>query len=113
MIPHPLSELHEEKDGKENIIEFDFLGKDSIRYYNCVQVERQAFKNVVLFMRDKTEGDDLFDRLTVSSDGVASSHTHFPLSLLTPSLHPPSHLPPSFPPSPYPPQDWYAKCLSH
>lgn len=60
-----LADLHEEKDGKENVIEFDFLGKDSIRYYNCVAVERQVFKNVRLFMKEKTGGDDLFDRLTV------------------------------------------------
>ena len=59
------TELHEELDGKENMVEFDFLGKDSIRYYNRVQVERQVFKNVGIFMRDKIEGDDLFDRLTV------------------------------------------------
>lgn len=59
--------LHEEKDGEEYVIEFDFLGKDSIRYYNCVPVERQVFKNVKLFMKDKTDGDDLFDRLTVSN----------------------------------------------
>ena len=48
------------------MIEFDFLGKDSIRYYNCVAVDRQVFKNVRLFMKEKTGGDDLFDRLTVS-----------------------------------------------
>lgn len=60
-----LSELHEEKDGKPFVIEFDFLGKDSIRYYNCVPVEKQVFKNVNLFMKEKAPGDDLFDRLTV------------------------------------------------
>lgn len=30
--------LHEELDGKKDMVEFDFLGKDSIRYYNRVQV---------------------------------------------------------------------------
>ena len=25
-------ELHEQKDGKEYVVEFDFLGKDSIRW---------------------------------------------------------------------------------
>ena len=65
--PHRLHlELHEELDGKENMVELDFLGKDSIRYYNRVQVERQVFKNLNLFMKDKVTGDDLFDRLTVS-----------------------------------------------
>ena len=32
------TELHKELDGKTDIVEFDFLGKDSIRYYNRVQV---------------------------------------------------------------------------
>ena len=27
-------ELHDELDGKEYVVEFDFLGKDSIRYVN-------------------------------------------------------------------------------
>lgn len=31
-------ELHKELDGKTDVVEFDFLGKDSIRYYNRVQV---------------------------------------------------------------------------
>lgn len=60
-------DLHEEKDGKEHVIEFDFLGKDSIRYYNCVPVDKQVFKDVRLFMENKTGGDDLFDRLTTTS----------------------------------------------
>ena len=30
--------LHEEMDGKKDVVEFDFLGKDSIRYYNRVPV---------------------------------------------------------------------------
>ena len=48
-------------------MEFDFLGKDSIRYYNCVPVEKRVFKNLQLFKENKQEGDDLFDRLNVSS----------------------------------------------
>ena len=53
------------KDGKEYVVEFDFLGKDSIRYYNCVPVEKQVFKNLRLFVKEKNPSDDLFDRLTV------------------------------------------------
>uniref|UniRef100_A0A4W4FE91 DNA topoisomerase I n=1 Tax=Electrophorus electricus TaxID=8005 RepID=A0A4W4FE91_ELEEL len=34
--------LHPEKDGKEYVVEFDFLGKDSIRYYNKVPVEKRV-----------------------------------------------------------------------
>ncbi|EEB05534.2 DNA topoisomerase I [Schizosaccharomyces japonicus yFS275] len=44
---------------------FDFLGKDSIRYYNEVEVDPQVFKNLKIFKRaPKKEGDLLFDRLT-------------------------------------------------
>ncbi|KAK8087934.1 DNA topoisomerase [Apiospora hydei] len=47
---------------------FDFLGKDSIRYYDEVKVERQVFKNLKMFKKPpKSEGDDIFDRLTTSS----------------------------------------------
>ena len=53
-------------DGKEYMVEFDFLGKDSIRYYNLVPVDKQVFKNLKLFVREKQPSDDLFDRLTVS-----------------------------------------------
>ena len=64
---HTCIALHEEMDGKEYMVEFDFLGKDSIRYYNKVPVEKQVFKNLKLFMGNKEPGDDLFDRLTVSA----------------------------------------------
>merc|ERR1719295_2445702 len=59
-------ELHEKQDGKEWVVEFDFLGKDSIRYHNTVAVEKKVFKNVRLFMENKKDGDDLFDRLNTS-----------------------------------------------
>ena len=58
--------LHEEMDGNDYVVEFDFLGKDSIRYYNKVSVEKRVFKNLQLFMENKNDGDDLFDRLNVS-----------------------------------------------
>lgn len=32
--------LHSKLDGQEHVVEFDFLGKDSIRYYNKVSVEK-------------------------------------------------------------------------
>ncbi|CAH0558087.1 unnamed protein product [Brassicogethes aeneus] len=59
-------ELHEQKDDKEHVVVFDFLGKDSIRYYNEVPVEKRVFKNLQLFMDNKAPGDDLFDRLNTS-----------------------------------------------
>lgn len=58
--------LHPELDGQEYVVEFDFLGKDSIRYYNKVPVEKRVFKNLQLFMENKQPEDDLFDRLNVS-----------------------------------------------
>lgn len=57
--------LHEELNGKPFVVEFDFLGKDSIRYQNSVSVPKRVFKNVKLFLKNKKENDDLFDRLSV------------------------------------------------
>jgi DNA topoisomerase-1 len=46
---------------------FDFLGKDSIRFYDEVKVDPQVFKNLKIFKRSpKKEGDEVFDRLTTS-----------------------------------------------
>jgi DNA topoisomerase-1 len=50
-----------------NTVIFDFLGKDSIRYYDEVTVDLQVFKNLKIFKKSpKSEGDDIFDRLTTS-----------------------------------------------
>jgi len=50
-----------------NTVIFDFLGKDSIRFYNEVSVDRQVFKNLKMFKKPpKEDGDDIFDRLTTS-----------------------------------------------
>ncbi|PJF17683.1 hypothetical protein PSACC_02504 [Paramicrosporidium saccamoebae] len=47
-----------------NFVIFDFLGKDSIRYYNRVPVDAIIFKNLGIFMRPpKTKDDPIFDRL--------------------------------------------------
>ncbi|XP_023012538.2 DNA topoisomerase 1 isoform X3 [Leptinotarsa decemlineata] len=59
-------ELHEKRDDKEYVVVFDFPGKDSIRYYNEVPVEKRVFKNLQLFMENKKNGDDLFDRLNTA-----------------------------------------------
>ncbi|XP_078113997.1 DNA topoisomerase I, mitochondrial [Sander vitreus] len=58
--------LHEKLEGNECVVEFDFLGKDSIRYYNKVPVIRKVFKNLKLFLVNKQPGDDLFDRLNTA-----------------------------------------------
>lgn len=50
-----------------NIVIFDFLGKDSIRFYDEVEVEPQVFKNLKIFKKEpKMVGDEIFDRLKVS-----------------------------------------------
>lgn len=56
-----------DKKEKEFVVEFDFLGKDSIRYFNRVAVEKRVYKNVKLFMENKNPGDDLFDRLDTAT----------------------------------------------
>nr|CAH8869894.1 unnamed protein product [Trichobilharzia regenti] len=58
--------LHEEFNGQPYVVEFDFLGKDSIRYQNAVSVPKRVFKNVKLFLKNKKENDDLFDRLNTT-----------------------------------------------
>lgn len=51
-----------------NTVIFDFLGKDSIRFYQEVEVERQVFKNLRIFKKEpKQPGDDLFDRISPST----------------------------------------------
>lgn len=50
-----------------NHIRFDFLGKDSIRYENTVEVEEKVFENISLFKQEnasgkpKKDGDQLFE----------------------------------------------------
>lgn len=64
-----------------NTVIFDFLGKDSIRFYDEVEVDPQVFKNLKIFKKPpKKEGDEIFDRLTVCSP---FEFFHMPLQLLT------------------------------
>ncbi|XDT19194.1 Eukaryotic DNA topoisomerase I, catalytic core [Nakaseomyces glabratus] len=50
-----------------NTVIFDFLGKDSIRFYQEVQVDPKVFKNLALFKKPpKQPGHQLFDRLDPS-----------------------------------------------
>ncbi|KAJ5897257.1 DNA topoisomerase 1 [Penicillium tannophilum] len=51
-----------------NTVVFDFLGKDSIRFYDEVKVDPQVFKNLKIFKKaPKKNGDEVFDRLTTSA----------------------------------------------
>ncbi|RXM99311.1 DNA topoisomerase 1, partial [Acipenser ruthenus] len=58
--------LYPELDGQQHVVEFNILGKDSIRYYK-VPVKKSVFKNLNLFMENKQGDDDLFDRLNVEN----------------------------------------------
>ena len=50
-----------------NTVVFDFLGKDSIRFYDEVTVDPQVFKNLKIFKKaPKKDGDDIFDRLNTT-----------------------------------------------
>ena len=61
-----------------NTVVFDFLGKDSIRFYDEVQVDPQVFKNLKIFKKaPKKNGDEVFDRLTVSGNPLFGSLTFF------------------------------------
>jgi len=46
-----------------NIIDFDFLGKDSIRYQNTVEVTPTVFANVQSFMKNKGKTEQIFDKI--------------------------------------------------
>ena len=48
-----------------NMLSFDFLGKDSIRYFKQVEVDPQVFKNMRIFKQNKTDEDALLDRVHV------------------------------------------------
>lgn len=50
-----------------NTVLFDFLGKDSIRFHEEFEVDKQVFKNLKIFKKaPKKEGDEIFDRLTTT-----------------------------------------------
>ncbi|KAF5478987.1 hypothetical protein F2P56_005503 [Juglans regia] len=49
-----------------NTLEFNFLGKDSIRYENKVEVELPVYKAIIQFQAGKRGSDDLFDQLDTS-----------------------------------------------
>ncbi|KAK7404277.1 hypothetical protein VNO78_05041 [Psophocarpus tetragonolobus] len=49
-----------------NKLKFNFLGKDSIRYENTVEVELPVYNAILKFQKDKRPSDDLFDNLDTS-----------------------------------------------
>ena len=52
--------------GDKNKITFDFLGKDSVRYFNTVEVENVIYDNLSEFLSGKAKYDDVFDKITAA-----------------------------------------------
>lgn len=48
---------------KENEVTFDFLGKDSMRYFNTVPVDSLVYKHLRKFCEAKAAQDDIFDKI--------------------------------------------------
>ncbi len=46
-----------------NVIKLDFLGKDSIRYENTVNVPPEVYQRLTEFAKGKAQDDLLFDRI--------------------------------------------------
>jgi len=51
---------------EEDKITLDFLGKDSMRYFNTVNVDCKVHENIRRFIKGKNKGDDLFDLINAS-----------------------------------------------
>ena len=49
-----------------NKIKLDFLGKDSVRYVNKIEVTDQIYENLKYFSQNKNKKEDLFDKITPS-----------------------------------------------
>lgn len=49
-----------------NVIKFDFLGKDSIRYTKKFEINQVVYQNLELFSKDKGKKDELFHRINPS-----------------------------------------------
>lgn len=50
-----------------NHITLDFLGKDSMRYFNTVKIQSEVYENLKRFVVGKDPTNDLFDLITTSS----------------------------------------------
>ena len=53
--------------GINNQVTLDFLGKDSMRYYNTVEVDPEVYENLQLFVEGKNSSEDLFESINTSS----------------------------------------------
>ncbi|KAH6943340.1 hypothetical protein HPB50_020210 [Hyalomma asiaticum] len=58
---------HASSEAGQFLVEFDFPGKDCIRYTNTVPVDERVFRNLELFMEGKEPKQSLFDLLTTAT----------------------------------------------
>jgi DNA topoisomerase-1 len=56
---------HIKVDEDDHIV-LDFLGKDSMRYYNRIKIDSKVHSNIQKFIRGKNGGDNLFDQINAS-----------------------------------------------
>jgi DNA topoisomerase-1 len=56
---------HIKLDEDDHIV-LDFLGKDSMRYYNKVRVDSKVYNNLAKFIRGKSKEDGLFEMINAS-----------------------------------------------
>jgi DNA topoisomerase-1 len=47
-------------------VTFDFLGKDSMRYHNTVELDPRAYANLESFAKGKKPKEEIFDNLTTT-----------------------------------------------
>lgn len=59
-------EVNSETHDHPNLVTFDFLGKDSMRYTNSIELDPVAVKCLREFIRGKSKEDDLFDLINVN-----------------------------------------------
>uniref|UniRef100_A0A8W8MTJ4 DNA topoisomerase n=3 Tax=Magallana gigas TaxID=29159 RepID=A0A8W8MTJ4_MAGGI len=52
------------KENNNQVVEFDFLCKGSIRYYNQISVEKIVYSNLQRFLKNKSDEGYVFDRLS-------------------------------------------------
>lgn len=58
-LPVSLDDIKEE----DCYLTLDFLGKDSIRYFNTVKVDKRAYINMILFCKNKNKDEGVFDQI--------------------------------------------------
>lgn len=61
-LPKHLEDIKEE----HCYITLDFLGKDSIRYFNTVKIDKQAYINIITFCKNKKKDEGVFDQINCS-----------------------------------------------